>query len=182
MFSQNNRIRIRGFHRFSKSLPEKMVKFRAVPQIRGYIQPPSIRIVRGRNPFLRDMENIMKKLPGIFIIQFRKRVMPPPAVISAVIRPFMIIIKAEIIMVGTFLCDISPFLITFHIFIDSFFVYPFIERTAMIEDAVQNHSDASSVRLFHHFGKKSVACLQIFFIGYTVNIFCGKTVLMLTRL
>ena len=99
--------------------------------------------------------------------------MPPPAVIGAVVREFILIMELEIAVIRAVLINISALFITWRIFIDPFSVQPFIERSAMIEHAVQNDFHASPVGFFHHFRKKFVACFQIFFVGDTINIAGG---------
>ena len=116
---------------------------------------------------------------GILIIKLRKCIMPPPAVIRTVIWPSVIVMKLEIIMIFAVLRDIGAFFVSFRMFVDPLSIHPFIKGATVIEYSVQNNLHASSVRFFHYFRKKSIACLQIILIGYSVYISCGKTVLML---
>ena len=87
--------------------------------------------------------------------------------------------ELEIIMVRTVLINIGPLLISGRILVNSLPIQPFIERAAVIKNAVQNDLHASSVRFLHDFCKKPVACFQILFIGNAVNISGGKSVLCL---
>ena len=51
MLGKNNRLWIGILDRLAEFLPELMVVLIASPQIRGYIQPPSIHIIRRGYPF-----------------------------------------------------------------------------------------------------------------------------------
>ena len=182
MLRQNNRIRVRHFYRPAKFFPERMVKLRAVAQIRRHVQPPAVRIVRRGYPFSADIKHIIQKLSGIFIVQLRQRVMSPPAVIGTIVGEFIFIMELKIIVVRAILINIGALFISGRILINPFPVQPFVKRPAVIEHAVQNNSHAPSVRFFHYLGKKFVTGLQIFFVGDTVNIPGSKTVLRLLRL
>ena len=105
--------------------------------------------------------------------------MSPPSVIGLIIRPSVTILKIKIISVGAVCTDVCALFIAFRIFINAFPIHPLIKGTAMVEDSVQNHLHASFVSLFHHLGKKRIACFQVLFVGHAGNILACKPVFLL---
>ena len=78
--------------------------------------------------------------------------MSPPAIIIAIIWPVLTMERKEI-SVRTVPADISPFVI-FRIFvINTLPVHPFIKRTTVIENSVQNDPHSTAVYLLHQPGK-----------------------------
>ena len=104
--------------------------------------------------------------------------MPPPSVIGVVIRPF-VMIEAEIVMIRTVLGNVRALFITLLVLVNSFFIKPLIEGSAMIEHAVQNNPDTSSVRFFDKLCKQFVGSLQIRLVCHAVDIFGRKAVFSL---
>ena len=102
--------------------------------------------------------------------------MSPPSVISRIIRKTTVVFKLEKIMIRTVCRNICPLLIPGRIFINPLSVQPFIERTTVIEYAVQNHTHSTPVCLFHQFHKKCIAGFQICRICHTCNIAGSLTV------
>ena len=120
----------------SEFSPEIMVIFRTVSQIGCHIQTPSVCIIWGWHPFGCNPHYILKEFLGLFIIQFRQGIMPPPSVIAPVIGPCIFIIKLEIIVIRAFPAYMCAFFIAFGIFINPFLVHPFIKGTAVVKYAV----------------------------------------------
>ena len=104
--------------------------------------------------------------------------MSPPAVICMVVWP-LVMIETEIIVIRAVLVHVCALGISLGIFIDALPIEPLVERTTVIEYAVQNNSHASSVCLFHHLGKEFVGSLQVRFVRHTVDVFGRKTVFAL---
>ncbi len=61
-------------------------------------------------------------------------------------------------------------------------VQPFMERTAMVENAVYNHLYSQGMHLFHKAGKVLVGLFQIGFIRYPAYIFGGVAVVLFPAL
>ena len=91
VFCQDQRVRIGLFHGLTEFFPEGMVKLRGVAQIRRHIQAPSVRVIRRGNPFSGHPENVLRQFLGFFIVQFRKGIVAPPAVIEFIVRPAVLI-------------------------------------------------------------------------------------------
>jgi hypothetical protein len=60
MLGKNNSIWICLSYSFTKLFPKMMIKFRTMPQVRGNVQTPSIRVIRRRNPFSCNPKDIIK--------------------------------------------------------------------------------------------------------------------------
>ena len=157
-----------------------MIVFRRKAKVSRYIQPPAVYVIRWGNPLFRNIHHIIKKLFGTFIMQLWQGIMPPPAVITGIIRPTVLVMKQKIIMIGTTLRNISAFFIAFCIFIDAFSVHPFVERTTMIKYTVQNYLNPSFVGFLHHLCKKRIGGFQICFSRYPPDILRSKTIFFLS--
>ncbi len=178
MLRQHYGIGVRPFYRFIELLPEIMVIFRRMPQIRRHIQPPSVHVIWRRYPFTGNMHYIFKQIFRTFVIQFGKCVMPPPSVIRMVIRPCFLFVEIKIIMVRAFPVHISPLFVPFRVLINPLSIHPLIKGTTMVKHAIQNDPHTPSMGFRHYFGKQFIACLQIRLVCNTVNIPLGKTVFM----
>ena len=73
--------------------------------------------------------------------------MPPPAVISGVIRKPVLIMEHKIVMIRTVLFDKGSLGIAFLAFINPFPIQPLVKRAAVIEHTVNNNAHPSSVGL-----------------------------------
>ena len=177
VFRKDHRIGIGFFYRLSELFPEVMVKFIAVAQICCHIQSPSIYIIRRRNPFPAYVKDCLTKFLRSFIIQFRQRIVSPPAIISRIIWPAVLIPETEERTVRAVRRNISSLFVSFLVFIDPFSVHPFIKRSTVVKYPIQNHFHSSPVDLFHKFPEKLVAGLQIPFIGHTTDILKCMTVI-----
>ena len=94
------------------------------------------------------------KLRRILVIQLRKGIMPPPAVIAAIIWPFFLIMELKKAMILAVSGHIGTCLITAHAFIDPLPVQPFIKRTTVIEHTIDDHLHAPAMHLFYKLGEK----------------------------
>ena len=182
MFCNNHRFRICLFYYPAKFFPKKVIVSGAMPQICGHIQPPAVYIVRGRNPFSRNMHNVFLKFRRIFIIQFRKGIMSPPSIIKLIIWPVMLIVKLEERMVRTVCRNISSLRISLLLLVNPFSVQPFIKRATMVKYTIQNNLHTSFMNLFYQFNKKCVAGFQILFICHPVNITTGMAIVPISRI
>ena len=153
MLCQHDSIGIGLLHGFAEILPEVMIELLAVTQICCHIQSPAVCIVRRRYPFFCNPEYIFVKLLGAFIIELGQGIMSPPAVIGTVVGPSVLIPEIKIGAIRTVCTDISPLLLSGSIFINAFSVHPFIEGTAVIEHAVQDHTHSPAMGFLHHFDK-----------------------------
>ena len=106
--------------------------------------------------------------------------MSPPSVIAGIVRPAVIFVESEIILVRAVLRDESAFFVALFILIYSFSVEPFVKRTAVVEYTVEDYFHSSLVCFFYNLCKKLVACFKVLFVGYTVDISGGETVFFLT--
>ena len=73
-------------------------------------------------------------------------------------------------MIRTVLIHVSTLFIAICVFIYTFTVQPFIERTAVVENTIHYDLYAAAVGLSHKFGKKLVAGFKVFLIGHTVYV------------
>ena len=155
MLCQNNCFRICLFHNFTEFSPELVIVLRGFSEVGCHIEPPSVRIIRWGNPFLRNIQNILLQFFRALIIQFRKCIMSPPAIVASVIRPLsvLIFIKVKEAMVWTVFRNVRTIFISFPSLINLFLIKPFIKRTTMIKDAIYNYPDSPPVCFFHKFGK-----------------------------
>ncbi len=145
-------------------------------QICGHIQTPAVCVIGRGNPLPSNIKNIIHQLSGTFVIQFRQRIVSPPAVISSVVGPLITVIKMKIILIRTVSRNIGSFFVSGSVFIDPSPVHPLIKRTAMIKNAVQNHFDPASMRLLHQFCKKGITGVKVFPVRYPVDVSCRLTV------
>ena len=97
--------------------------------------------------------------------------MCPPSIVRRVVRPAILIIKAEKIAVRTVSRNICSLRIAFLILIDPLSVHPFIKGTAVIKHSVKDNLHASLVNLLCQLCKQLVAGFQISFVCYTADIF-----------
>ena len=173
MLCQDQCIRIRLFYLFSETFPKHVVIFIAAPQICSYIQPPPVYIIGRRYPFPSDVHYILLKFRRVLIGQFRKRIMPPPSVVTLIIWPCLITIVMEMekFPVRAVRAYISPFWIFRLRLINPLPIQPFIERPAMIKYTVQDDTHPTPVHLLHQSGKQFVAGFQIADITYSFLIF-----------
>ena len=88
--------------------------------------------------------------------------MTPPAIVSAIVWPFIFIMEFEKAMILTVFGLISARLIAADLLINPLPVQPFIEGTAVVEDTINDHLHAPAVYLIHKLGEKCIAGLQIF--------------------
>ncbi len=170
MLRQHDCLRVGLLDCFSEILPKTMVKFHRMPQIGCHVKTPAICIIRWRHPFPADVQYIIVQFPGSFIIQLRQRVMPPPAIITAVIRPTVLIVKLEEVAVWAVSRHISPGSISYLPLINQLFIQPFIKGTAMVEHSIQNYPHPTFMRLIHKPGKQRIACLKVPMIGNTFDV------------
>ena len=105
--------------------------------------------------------------------------MSPPAIIVIIVRPH-IFIKPEESPVRTVCGYISSFFITLGILINALSVKPFIERTTVIENSVENNFHAPFVNFLDKLSKKTVARLKVFFVCNPAHIFCCIFVWVIT--
>ena len=178
MFRQDNRVRICCLDRLSEFFPEMMIKFRRKAQIRSHIQTPSVRIIRFRNPFCRNTHHIIKQFLRLFVIQFRQSLIPPPALIIAVVWPLSLLPELEKASVRAVRRHICPLFVAFCILIDAFPVHPLIERSAVVEHTIEDHLHSPSVRLRHHFGKQFIGRLKVRLVRHTIHIPGRQTILI----
>ena len=92
---KDQRIRICLLDCLAEVLPELMIELIAVSKVRCNIQSPSIYAIRLRHPFARDIQDIVIKFSGSFIIELRKRIVRPPAIIRQVVRPSSLVTEIE---------------------------------------------------------------------------------------
>ena len=161
MLCQNNCFRICLFHNFTEFSPELVIVLRGLSEVRCHIEPPSVRIIRWGNPFLRNIQNILLQFFRALIIQFRKCIMSPPAIVASVIRPLsvLIFIKVKEAMVWTVFRNVRTIFISFPSLINLFLVKPFIKRTTVVEHTVQDHFHAPLMHLFYKRCKKRITGL-----------------------
>ena len=108
--------------------------------------------------------------------------MSPPAIVTSVIRPCILIMELEKVIVRTVLADIGSRFIACFTTVDFFTIQPFIKGTAMIKYSIQDDTDAPLVCFLYQRCKKFIACLQIPFIRHAGDIAAGMLVIAVTRL
>ena len=97
--------------------------------------------------------------------------MSPPSIVIRVVRPCLVVIEFEKTAIRTVCGNISSRFIPFLILINLLTVHPFIKGTAVVEHTVQDHFHAPAVNFFNQLNKKSVAGLQVCFVGYSFDVF-----------
>ena len=143
---QNQCVRIGLPHRLAELLPELMVEALGMPEIRRHIKAPSVAVIRRRNPFLSDLEDLVLQFLRALIIQLRQGVKAPPLLIIVVIRP-AVRRKIKKFSVRTVCGLVRPRRILSAPGIDALAVHPPVKRSAVIENTVQNHPHACLVHL-----------------------------------
>ena len=177
MFRQNNRIWIGFFYILSEITPEFMIIFVAVSQICCHIQPPSIYIIRRRNPLLTNLQNLIIQIPGGFIIQLRQSIMSPPSIIGRIVRPAVLVIEIKVIPIWTVCRNIRSLWISLLVLIDPLSVHPFVKRSTMVKHTIQDYFHASLMDFLHKLCKQLIAGFQVFLIRDTFDKFCGMGIL-----
>ena len=105
--------------------------------------------------------------------------MSPPAVVGRIVRPSVLIIELEVLMIRAVLIHISPLFIAFRILVDSLTIQPLVKGTTMVKYPIQYHANASFMSFLHYFCKKCITCFQILQIGHSVDITGGILVFIL---
>ena len=102
---KDQHLRVHFFYRLAEPAPEFVVILSRMSKIRRHIQTPAIDGIGRRCPFSGYVQNILHQLLRLLIIQLGKGIMPPPAIIAAVIGPRLIplIMELEKAAVGTVL-------------------------------------------------------------------------------
>ena len=176
MLRQNQRIGIRGFYHIAEVSPELVVELGAMSQIRRHVQTPSVGVVGRGYPLSPNLKNIPVQLRGTLIVEFRQRVIVPPTLIAAVIRPLVLVLKPEIVCIGTVLGQIRPRRVPLLILVDFFPIHPLVERSAVIEHTIQNHTNPPRMGLSHQTDKQPVGGLQISLVCHPLTIFRGMPI------
>ena len=180
MLCQNQCLWICLLHPLSEYSPEIMIIGFRIAKICRHIQSPAIHAVRRFQPFFRNMEDILPQIGRLLIIQLRQRVMPPPAVIVWIIRPFMLIIKFEKIPIRAAGRYIRSLFICAVTFIQTFPIQPFVEGAAVIENSIQNNPHAAGMHFFHKLCKVRIAGIQVFLIHHPFPIFGRMAVIQIS--
>ena len=108
--------------------------------------------------------------------------MPPPSVVKFIVRPAVFIVKFKKTAVGAVLGNISSLLITCHMLIEPFSVQPFVKRSTMIKDTIQNNLHASAVDFLYKVCKKLIARLKVLFIDHPLDIFARMGIILIPLL
>ena len=177
MLRNDQRIGIDGFDTVTEGLPEFMVEFSAVPQVRRNIQAPAVDAIRRRKPFFGDFIHFFTQVGRIFIIQLGQGRIAPPALIhggSAVAG----IVEVEIGAIGAVDALVGTRLETGFSEIYPFMIHPLIEGTAVIEYAVQDNLHSPAVKFLTEGGKERIAFLQVFLTGDAADILGRITVML----
>ena len=172
---QNDRFRIRLLDCFSEVAPELMIEIQRTPQIRRDVKAPAIRIIWRRDPFPADLHDILTKFFRIIIVQFRQCCMLPPSGVITVHRP-LVAFEFKEVMVWAFPADKGAVRIPFSSVIDLLPVKPFVEGSAVIEDAVEDDLHTAFMHLFDKLDKKAVAGLKVHRVSHTCDIAGGVPV------
>ena len=102
MLRYDHSVRVRRLHLMTECFPEPVVELGTVSQIRSHVQSPAVRVIWRGDPFPGHREDIGTEFLRAFIVQLRKRIVPPPSGVGGVVRPalFLCLVKLEIISVG----------------------------------------------------------------------------------
>ena len=176
MLCKHKRLGIALAHSVVELLPEFMIVFFAVPQIRGNVQTPPVHIIRLGNPFAARLHNIFHKLRAVLVIQLRQGGIAPPALVLAFCLGGLF--KAEIASVRAFYRLVRAVFIALFIQINALAVKPLVERPAMIKHAVYNNAHSAGMNFLNNLCKIRVACFKIFARGHALYIFGRITVVL----
>ena len=155
MLRQNNGIWICRFYGLSELFPKFMIVFIAMSQICCNIKSPAINIIWRRHPFFPNGKNIIFQFNRFLIVQFRQCIVPPPAIIISIVRPFFSK-ELEELPIWTFLRYICSWLIAICSFINPLTVEPLIKRATVVEHTVQNHLHSAAMHLLHQTDKQAI--------------------------
>ncbi len=247
---QDQRVGIGRLHAPSELLPKLVVIRLASPEIGRHIQPPAVRAVGRGNPFAGDTHDVILQFRRLLVVELRKRIMPPPALVGVVARGivstrapvcacapvrtcaahsdcvglaarvmvgvgasaegfagaagsvaagcagfsagglavaagcagfsagvrFRVVCKREERPVGALLRAVGAVLKAFGISVDALAVHPFVERSAVVENAVDNDAHAVLVRLRNQLCKELVTGLEVFAGGHAGNVLRGMRI------
>ena len=107
--------------------------------------------------------------------------MSPPSVIKLIIWPVMFIMELKKGMIGTVRRNVSSFFISLLMLINPLPIQPFIKRSAVIKNTIQNNLHSSAVNLFHQLDEQFIAGFQIFPAGHSLNIAACMAVIRISR-
>ena len=177
MLRHDQRVGIDGFDTGTEVLPEFVVEVSAVAQVCGNVQTPAVDAIGRRKPFFGDFIHFFTQVGRIFIIQLRQGRIAPPALIhggSSVAG----IVEVEIGTIGTVDTLISTGLETGLSEINPFMIHPLIERTAVVEDTVQDNLHSPAVEFLAERGEEVIALFQVFLTGDAADIFRRISVML----
>ena len=152
------------------------------PQICRHIQPPAICSKRRRHPFFRNPQNVLVQFRRFLVIELRKRRVSPPAIVAVIKRPGIFIVELEKIAIRAVLRDICPLRIAARVLVQKFRIQPFIERTTMVEDAVNDDSHSPLMEFFYQLDEQPVTCFQILFSGSSCPVTVRMDIVIFSRI
>ena len=167
VFRDDDRLRVGLLDGLAEALPEAVVEFFGIAQVRGHVQAPAVRAVGRGDPFFRDPEYVVTELFGLLIVELGQGAEIPPGVIAVIGGP-VVAIEFEVLHEGGPLGGPGPLESVRQLLIDLFGVQPAVEGPAVVEHAVQDDPDPSLMGRPDQPGKEPVACLQVGRVGHAL--------------